>query len=59
MKEKLFIKIYIKGEHVADQDVSGFAAAQVNEMIRVKKEYGLECSIKRVFIPDSQGKGKV
>ena len=56
MKEKLFIKIYIKGEHVADQDVTGFTCKQVADMIVIKEEYGLECHIKRVFIPDNQGK---
>ena len=50
MKEKLFIKIYINGEHITNQDVTGFTLKQIADMMAVKEEYGLECSLKRVFI---------
>ena len=51
MKEKVYIRIYTAGgDYITDQDVSGFTAAQVDEMIRIKEEHGLECRIKRVFI---------
>ena len=53
MKEQVFIRIYGKdGEHITDQDVSGFTPDQVDEMIRVKEEYGLECQIKRTLIDE-------
>ena len=52
MKEQVFIKIYRNGEFITDQDVSWFTADQVDEMIWVKAEYGLECRVKRVFIEE-------
>ena len=51
MQEKVFIKICDKnGEHITDQDVSGFTPEQVDDMIKVKEEYGLICFTERVFI---------
>ena len=50
VKEKVFIRIYRDGEYITSQDVSCFTMDQVDEMIRVKAEYGLECWVERVFI---------
>lgn len=51
MQEKVFIRICTaEGDHITDQDVSGFTPEQVNDMILVKEEYGLICFIERVFI---------
>lgn len=50
MKEKVLIQIFAKnGEYITSQDVSGFNAAQVDEMIAVKEEHGLECRVRRVL----------
>jgi len=45
---KVLVEIYQKGKNIASQDVSSFRPDQVDEMIKVKEEYGLECRIKRV-----------
>ncbi len=51
MKEKVLIRICTsEGDYITDQDVSGFTMDQVDDMIAVKEEYGLICSVKRVFI---------
>ena len=47
MQEKVFIQIY---KCITSQDVSCFRPDQVDEMIKIKAECGLECRIKRVFI---------
>jgi len=44
---RVLIEIYRNGEYITSQDVSDFRADQVDEIIRVKEEYGLECQIKR------------
>ena len=53
MQEKVFIRICTaEGDHITDQDVSGFTPEQVDDMIEVKKEFGLVCWVKRVFIKE-------
>jgi len=48
--EKVILKIYDKnGKHITDDDVTEFSLNQIMEMIKVKEEYGLTCSIKRVI----------
>ena len=54
MQEKVFIQIYKNGNHITDQDVSGFTTSQVAENIRIKEKCGLECRIKRVSYNDDK-----
>ena len=53
MQEKVYIRICTaEGDHITDQDVSGFTPEQVDDMIKVKEKYGLICFINRVFIKE-------
>jgi hypothetical protein len=43
---KVVIDIYRKGKHIASQDVSDCRPDEVDEIVRIKAEYGLECRLK-------------
>ena len=57
MKEKAFITVYYKGDWLFDQDVTGFSITQVADNMAIKESHGLDCCLKRVFIPE-KGKGR-
>ena len=47
MKQKVMLMIFQGNSYITSQDVSGFRADQIAEMVKVKEMYGLNCRIKR------------
>jgi len=49
--QKVLLMIYRNNDYISSQDVTGFNTEQIEENMKVKEEYGLNCRIK-VFPSD-------
>ena len=58
MQEKVFLIMSKNGCQVAEHEITDINHKELLDLVAIQREYGRECSVKRVFIPDNQGKGK-
>ena len=56
MKEIVLLEMFKNGKKVAESDITNSSYSEIVELTEIQKTLDRRCSVKRVFIPDNQGK---